>query len=63
MTGRMLCTPREYPLLPHTHVIFELDNDRELRFADARRFGCLWLKRADEEDDFTGISRLGDRAF
>ena len=49
MTGRMLCTPSEYPLLPHTHVIFELDNGRELRFADARRFGCLWFKRADEE--------------
>ena len=63
MTGRMLCTPSEYPLLPHTHVIFELDNGRELRFADARRFGCLWFKRADEEDDFTGISRLGIEPF
>ena len=63
MTGRMLCTPREYPLLPHTHVIFSLDNERELRFADARRFGCLWLKRAGETDDFTGISRLGIEPF
>lgn len=41
MTGRMLCTPRDYLLHPHTHVIFDLDNERELRFVDTRRFGYL----------------------
>ncbi len=63
MTGRMLCTDQGHPLLPHTHVIFRLNNGRELRFADTRRFGCLWLKAKDETDDFTGISRLGIEPF
>lgn len=63
MTGRMLCTPPEHPLPPHTHVVFELDNDRELRFADTRRFGGLWLQRAGEADDFSGRQRLGPEPF
>jgi len=63
MTGRMLCTPPEHPLHPHTHAIFTLDNGRELRFADTRRFGRLWLLGAGESDDFSGIHRLGIEPF
>lgn len=59
MTGRFLCAPPEHPRQPHTHVVLHLDNGMELRFSDVRRFGCLWLIAADEEDDFTGMSRLG----
>lgn len=59
MTGRLLCTPGDHPLKPHTHVIFRLDNDMELRFSDTRRFGGLWLLAAGEPDTFTGMARLG----
>lgn len=59
MTGRLLCTPPTHQLLPHTHVIFTLSNGQELRFADVRRFGGIWLKAKDEIDDFSGIHRLG----
>ncbi|MEG2213265.1 MAG: bifunctional DNA-formamidopyrimidine glycosylase/DNA-(apurinic or apyrimidinic site) lyase [Clostridiales bacterium] len=59
MTGRLLCTAADYPQKPHTHVILPLDDSRELRFADTRRFGCLWLIEAGENDDFTGMAKLG----
>lgn len=59
MTGCLLITPSGYPEEKHTHVVFTFADGRELRFSDTRRFGRLWLIRKDEEDSFTGISRLG----
>ena len=59
MTGCLLITPSGYPEEKHTHIAFRLADGRELRFSDTRRFGRLWLIRKDEEDSFTGISRLG----
>lgn len=59
MTGQLLVTPSDFPREKHTHVIFLLDDGKELRFIDLRRFGRFWLKRAGEEDSFTGLGRLG----
>jgi formamidopyrimidine-DNA glycosylase len=43
MTGHLLvCTP-DAPLAPHTHVRALLDDGRELRYDDARRFGRVLL--------------------
>jgi len=43
MTGRMVvCAPQE-PVLPHTHVFLALDDGRELRYTDPRRFGFMRL--------------------
>jgi formamidopyrimidine-DNA glycosylase len=48
MTGRVLLAPKERPRPNHTHVVLDL-GDRELRFADARRFGQIdVLERAHE---------------
>ena len=67
MTGRLVCSDPEQPELPHTHLCFELENGRVLRYSDTRRFGCLWLVAPGEEDDFTGLAKLGreplDAAF
>jgi formamidopyrimidine-DNA glycosylase len=41
MTGRLLVTPAEAPVAPHTHVRLSLASGRELRFVDPRRFGRL----------------------
>jgi formamidopyrimidine-DNA glycosylase len=41
MTGRLLVSPPETPLPPHTHAVLALSGGRELRFVDARRFGRL----------------------
>ena len=40
MTGQLTVVPTTEPLPDHVHVVFELDNDTELRFRDPRRFGC-----------------------
>jgi len=45
MTGRLLvCTP-EMPVAPHTHAVLTLDDMREVRFVDPRRFGRLSIHK------------------
>jgi formamidopyrimidine-DNA glycosylase len=41
MTGRLGLFPREAPLAKHDHVSWLLDNQKELRFNDTRRFGSV----------------------
>ncbi len=41
MTGRLLVCDPDEPLAAHTHAILQLDDGREIRFVDPRRFGRL----------------------
>jgi len=41
MTGQMITCPPEARIAPHTHVFFGLDDGRELRYTDVRRFGRI----------------------
>src|SRR5262245_42356665 len=41
MTGHLAPHAAEQPLAKHTHVTFTLDDGRELRYTDARRFGRI----------------------
>jgi len=41
MTGQIAPNPVAQPCEKHTHACFLLDDDRELRYTDARRFGRL----------------------
>ena len=43
MTGRLVVRAADEPAPPHTHVYFELDDGRELRYTDIRRFGRMLL--------------------
>lgn len=43
MTGKWLFAEPGDPLRPHTHLVLHLDDERELRFIDPRRFGLLKL--------------------
>jgi len=43
MTGRLLVSAPEIPLAPHTHAVLTLDDRREVRFVDPRRFGRISL--------------------
>ncbi len=63
MTGCLLLTPADHPQEKHTHIIFRLNNGRELRFSDTRRFGRFWLLREQEADTYSGISKLGIEPF
>ena len=41
MSGALTCGPAKRALLPHTHVVWSIE-DQELRFRDPRRFGGIW---------------------
>jgi len=41
MTGMLMPLPVGEPQAKHTHVVMQLDDGRELRFTDARRFGRM----------------------
>lgn len=41
MTGRMVVTSPDAPVPPHTHVFIGLDDGREVRYTDPRRFGYM----------------------
>jgi formamidopyrimidine-DNA glycosylase len=41
MTGQILISSPEAPIAPHTHVFLALDDDREFRYVDIRRFGKM----------------------
>jgi formamidopyrimidine-DNA glycosylase len=41
MTGQLVACASEVPAPPHTHVFFALDDGRELRYTDIRRFGRM----------------------
>jgi formamidopyrimidine-DNA glycosylase len=43
MTGRLSVREASEPAAPHTHGFFELDDGRELRYTDVRRFGRILL--------------------
>src|SRR5262249_18361814 len=64
MTGQFFVTAAETPTENHTHVVFVLDDGRELRFRDIRRFGSLTYY-ADREalDAFFLASGLGQEPF
>lgn len=41
MTGQLVTCASEVPPRPHTHAFFALDDGRELRYTDIRRFGRM----------------------
>jgi len=43
MTGQLMTRLAGDPVLAHTHVFFGLDDGRELRYTDVRRFGRMLL--------------------
>lgn len=47
MTGRMVVCAPEEPVLPHTHVFMALDDGREVRYTDPRRFGLMRIVTDD----------------
>ncbi|AEF93896.1 Formamidopyrimidine-DNA glycosylase [Desulfotomaculum nigrificans CO-1-SRB] len=59
MTGRLVYCDAEAPVEKHTHVIFHLDNGKQLRFTDQRQFGRMQLVPTSEVNELSGIKDLG----
>lgn len=48
MTGQLTTEPSDAAVKKHTHLIADLDSDRQLRFVDPRRFGGVhWMGRTE----------------
>lgn len=54
MTGQLKVVRAGEPVAPHTHVFFALDDGRELRYTDIRRFGRMAFVPENELAAFTG---------
>lgn len=59
MTGRLLVKSRELEYDKHTHIIFQLDRDLDLRFHNLRKFGRLYLIDNDDYGFAGGLADLG----
>jgi len=55
MSGDLLVEPADAPRHPHVRTAFALDNGRELRFKDMRKFGRVHLT----EDSVQVVGKLG----
>ena len=53
MTGRLTLESRASVVLSHTHLQMQFDNNAQLRFRDARRFGGVWWLGDARDDDGT----------
>ena len=59
MTGQLRILDEVAPLAKHTHAVFFLDDGRQLRYRDPRRFGRLLLGTQDELMTSKKMPRLG----
>lgn len=68
MTGQIAPAPAAQPLGKHTHVCLLLDDGRELRYTDPRRFGRIaYLTKALLAEELTGFGadplEVGEQEF
>ena len=68
MTGQIAPAPAGQPLEKHTHVCLLLDDGRELRYTDARRFGRIaYLTKTLLAEELTGFGadplEVGEEEF
>ena len=62
MSGRFSVAEPDDEVLPHTHVVLNLDDGVEVRFIDPRTFGFVAVY-TDDELESSGVSRLGPDAW
>ncbi len=49
MSGKLSVVDRSTPIEKHDRVVFDLDNEQQLRFNDVRKFGKMWAVIDPEE--------------
>jgi formamidopyrimidine-DNA glycosylase len=57
MTGQLVTCPAQAPVRPHTHAFLSLDDGRELRYTDIRRFGKIRILANGEHA--SALGKLG----
>lgn len=61
MEGKYFILDDSYPLSKHDHVIFYLDDGKQLRYNDVRKFGRMEL--IEKKDDYDVFKDLGPEPF
>ena len=61
MEGKYYVMKNNEPIDKHTHVIFYLDDNTELRYHDVRKFGRMEL--IEKDDDYRVFKDLGPEPF
>ena len=59
MEGKYFFKNHNEDINKHEHVIFNLDNNEELRYMDTRKFGKMYLIRKNEIDNIGPLKELG----
>ena len=59
MEGKYFFKNKEDEILKHEHIIFDLDNDEELRYMDTRKFGRMYLIKKEDIDNIGPLRELG----
>ena len=59
MEGKYFVKQASQPLEKHTHVVFDLNDGRQLRYNDMRKFGRMRLVKTGDENQLSGIAKLG----
>jgi formamidopyrimidine-DNA glycosylase len=63
MSGKLICTSVNTPRQKHDHIVVDLDDGRQLRYHDPRRFGLAIVTHAGELGDLPQLRRLGVDPF
>jgi len=59
MAGQLWVTEVDQPRRPHEHVVISLNDGKDLRFADSRRFGMLLVIQTHSIDRHPRLRHLG----
>jgi formamidopyrimidine-DNA glycosylase len=59
MTGQLRCVGSDTPEPDHLHAVFHLDDGRQLRYRDPRRFGRILLGTEEELQEEGKLPHLG----
>jgi len=63
MSGKLICTGAQAPRQKHDHIVAVLDDGRQLRYHDPRRFGLAIVTHANELADLPQLRHLGVDPF
>ena len=63
MSGKLICTGAKTAYQKHDHIVVDLDDGRQLRYHDPRRFGLAVVTHTDELGELPQLRHLGVDPF
>ena len=63
MEGKYFINKQDDEITKHQHVIFDLDDNIQLRYSDVRKFGKMYLIKKEEINLVPPVSELGHEPF